>query len=78
MEKETKSKAEKAALWIAVLLLVLALFQTFQLSSWNAGFGIQQKSGSQAGETNAEMMARMHPEQVARSAPLNDQMVGGC
>lgn len=73
---------------IFIVVIVFAIFQSFQISalSKTIGAGDGQKSGS--GETYEQMMARMHPDQASAqanapsktrySAAQSPQMVGGC
>ncbi len=68
---------------IAVVLLVFVAIQSFQISAIKnsvSGNVVGSNSGSAAGESNADMMARMHPDQVKKGSSQSSQptMVGGC
>ncbi len=77
---------------ILLVVVVFAIFQSFQISAIKNGLGSSEKVSKSAssGETYEEMMARMHPDQVkagssqqqatrySASASQSPQMVGGC
>ncbi|MBI4015975.1 MAG: hypothetical protein HY362_04630 [Candidatus Aenigmarchaeota archaeon] len=69
---------------MVVLLLVISMFQSFQIielkKSGPTGNVLAGSSVQSAGaESYTDMMARMHPDQVAaQSQGTGSQMVGGC
>lgn len=70
---------------ILVVLVLFAIFQSFQISALTRTPSTEEGEKN-SGESNEEMMARMHPGQAASgqqtrysaSASQSPQMVGGC
>lgn len=86
---ESESNWKQYALLLGVvLLLVLSFVQFTQIAAIQATVGGSTTTtggvslaSSSGGETQAEMMARMHPDQVQASTPAGSadpRMVGGC
>ena len=65
---------------IAILVLVVAAIQAFQINAIKQEIVKKSSSASQGQESYDQMMARMHPElaKSAASGSSGSQMVGGC
>ena len=64
-----------------VLLLIFSVIQMITIFSHKQIMSPTQPTSagsSDGGETNEQMMARMHPDQVAAASSPQAQMVGGC
>ena len=76
-------KEERYKIWMIIgvfLVLVFSLAQSFAIlkhkEAMNSGKISAASSSEGAGETYEQMMARMHPNQVAQQS--GSGMVGGC
>jgi hypothetical protein len=75
----------KQAIFISILVVVVvfAIFQSFQISALARTFSTNEGQKN-TGESNEQMMARMHPDQAGTapqtrySGSQSPQMVGGC
>ena len=64
---------------MAIAIVALVGAQTFQINDLQKG--VSSQPSEDGGESNDEMMARMHPGQVKQtssSQPSSTGMVGGC
>ncbi len=84
-EEKTVGKPEAWKVYITlgmvVALLVFSLFQSFQIIELKKSGPIGSVLVSAGAETYEQMMARMHPDQVAAqqgTGGAGSQMVGGC